>query len=71
MRSMWDCTNFKIDATSMMSGMSSEKPEDERFLLMDHIWSAYEVIGEVTMKIGAMRVMIHRTSDIVLLGSLV
>ena len=50
----------------MMRGMSSEKPAEERFLLMDHIWSAYEVTGEVTMKIGAMCVMIHFSSDMVL-----
>lgn len=50
----------------MMRGISSEKPADERFLLIDHIWSAYEVTGEVTMKIGAIWVITHLTRDMVL-----
>jgi hypothetical protein len=33
---------------------------------MLHIWSAYEVTGDVTMKIGAMWVMTHLTSDMAL-----
>jgi hypothetical protein len=36
-----------------MRGTSSEKPADERFLLIDHIWSAYDVTGELTMNSGA------------------
>ena len=59
-------TYFSIDATSMMRGTSSENPADERFLLIDHIWSAYEVTGELTMKIGAKCVMAHFTMDMVL-----
>ncbi len=42
-----------MEATSIMRGMSSEKPADDLFLLTDHIWSAYDVTGEVTMKKGA------------------
>jgi hypothetical protein len=60
-------TYLVMDATSIISGMSSEKPADERFLLMDHIWSAYEVTGEVTMKIGAIWEMTHLMRNIVIL----
>ena len=49
-----------------MRGMSSEKPAEERFLLMDHIWSAYDVTGDVTRKSGAMCVMIHFAKDMAL-----
>ena len=52
--------------TSIMSGMSRENPALERFLLIDHIWSAYEVIGEVTMKTGATCVTAHLTKVIAL-----
>jgi hypothetical protein len=56
-----------MDATSMIKGISSEKPADERFLLIDHIWSAYDVTGEVTIKIGAMWAMTHLTRDMMIL----
>ena len=42
-----------MDANNMMRGISSEKPVEDRLLLIDHIWSAYDVTGEVTMKRGA------------------
>lgn len=47
-------TNFVIEATSMMRGMSRENPADECFRFMLHIWSPYDVTGEVTMNTGAM-----------------
>lgn len=47
----------------MMRGRSSENPSDDRFLCMDHVWSAYDVTGDVMMNIGAMCVMIHLTKD--------
>ena len=50
----------------MIKGTSSENPADERFLLMDHIWSAYDVTGELTMNSGAICVMIHLRSDMIL-----
>lgn len=57
---------FKILDTSMISGMSSEKPALDRDLLIAHIWSAYDVTGEVTMNRGAMCVMVHFTRDMAL-----
>ena len=39
---------MRMEATSMISGMSREKPADDRFLWMDQIWSAKEVTGEET-----------------------
>lgn len=59
-------TYFKMDAVSMIRGMSREKPLEERLLLMDHIWSAYEVTGEEMMKSGAMLVTASLTSDMML-----
>ena len=50
----------------MMRGMSSEKPAEERILLIDQIWSAYDVIGELTMKTGAICIMVHLKKDITL-----
>lgn len=62
-----DCsTHFRTEETSMIRGMSSENPADERLLCILHIWSAYEVTGEVTMKTGAMCVITHFTSDMAL-----
>ena len=55
-----------IDAKSIIRGISNEKPADDRLLLMAHIWSAYEVTGEVTMKIGAKCWMVHLIKDMVL-----
>jgi len=50
----------------MIRGISSEKPALDRFLLMDQIWSAYEVTGEVMMNTGAMCVKTHLMRVIVL-----
>ncbi len=61
-------TYFSIDDTSMISGMSRENPAEERLFLMLHIWSAYDVTGEVTIKTGAMCVSVQRTSDMTLLA---
>ena len=36
-----------------MSGISSENPSLDLVLCMEYIWSAYEVIGDATRKIGA------------------
>lgn len=47
----------------MMSGRSRLKPSDERFLCMDHVWSAYDVTGEVMMNMGAMCVTTHFIND--------
>jgi hypothetical protein len=58
--------HFAIEATSMISGTSREKPADDRFLFIDHIWSAYEVTGEVMRKRGAMWVITHATNDMIL-----
>lgn len=41
-------TNFVMEATSMIKGISREKPAEERLRCMEYIWSAYEVMGEVT-----------------------
>ena len=54
----------------MMSGMSNEKPALDRVLDILHIWSAYEVIGEVMMKMGAMCVMIALMKDMILRQSI-
>lgn len=59
-------TYLRMLATSMISGTSSEKPALERFLLIDHIWSAYEVTGEVIMNKGATCVTAHLTRVIAL-----
>lgn len=53
-------------AKSMINGMSSEKPADERFLLIDHIWSAYDVKGELMMNRGATRVVTQLNRDMIL-----
>ena len=58
--------HFNIDATSIISGISSENPADERVLLIDQIWSPYDVTGELTMNSGAICVMIHLTTDMIL-----
>lgn len=47
----------------MIRGRSSENPSDERFLCMDHIWSAYDVTGDVMMNMGAMCVITHFIND--------
>lgn len=41
-------THFKIDATSMINGISNENPADVLDLCMLYIWSAYDVNGAVT-----------------------
>lgn len=64
-------TDFNIDATSMMSGISSEKPADERLFEILHIWSAYDVTGDVTIKMGAMCVTIQERSDMILYAEMV
>jgi hypothetical protein len=61
-----ETTHFNIEATSIINGMSREKPADERLLLIDHIWSPYEVTGELTMNSGAICVMIHFRNDMTL-----
>jgi hypothetical protein len=58
-----ETTHFNIEATSIINGISSEKPADERFLFIDHIWSPYEVTGELTMNSGAIWVMTHFRND--------
>jgi hypothetical protein len=57
---------LRILATSIISGISSEKPALERFLLIDQIWSAYDVTGEVIINSGATCVTAHLTRVIVL-----
>lgn len=39
---------LRIEASSMIRGISSEKPADVRVRWMLRIWSAYDVTGEVT-----------------------
>jgi hypothetical protein len=39
----------RIEATSMINGMSRENPRLERVLWMLHIWSEYEVRGDTMM----------------------
>lgn len=39
--------HFKIDATSMIRGMSNEKPAEHLVLCILSIWSAYDVMGAV------------------------
>ena len=53
-------------ATSIISGISSEKPALDLFLLIDQICSAYDVTGEVTINKGATCVTAHLTRVIVL-----
>jgi len=40
------------DATSMMSGISSEKPALDRFRCIEKAWSLYESIGDMTRNAG-------------------
>lgn len=42
-----------MDATSIISGMSSEKPADDRVRWIEYIWSAYEVTGDDTMLLSS------------------
>jgi hypothetical protein len=37
---------LRIEATSMIRGMSREKPAEDLVLWILHIWSAYDVTGE-------------------------
>ncbi len=41
------------DATSMMSGMSREKPALDLVRYMERAWSPYERMGDRIRKIGA------------------
>lgn len=44
---------LSIEATSIMRGMSNEKPALDLLLWIAIVWSAYEVIGEIIMNMGA------------------
>ena len=44
-----------MDATNIIKGISSEKPALDFVLCMEYVWSAYEVMGEIMMKTGAMK----------------
>jgi hypothetical protein len=48
-------TYLKIDATNMINGMSNENPALDFVRCIEYVWSAYEVIGEIMMKIGAIK----------------
>lgn len=43
----------RIDATSIISGISRENPALDFDLYIAAIWSAYEVIGDTIMNTGA------------------
>lgn len=38
---------LRIEASSIIRGMSREKPEEVRVRWIEYIWSAYEVMGDV------------------------
>ncbi len=44
---------LRTDATSIINGISNEKPALDLVLCMEYVWSAYEVMGEMIMKMGA------------------
>lgn len=46
-------TYRRIDATSIISGISRENPELDFDLYIAAIWSAYEVIGDTMINTGA------------------
>jgi len=53
-----------MDATSIINGMSSEKPALDFVRCIEYVWSAYEVMGEMMMKIGATKPVMKDTSPI-------
>jgi hypothetical protein len=44
-----------MDATNIINGISSEKPVLDFVLYIEYVWSAYEVMGEIMIKTGAMK----------------
>jgi hypothetical protein len=42
-----------------MSGMSNENPALDFVRCIEYVWSAYDVIGEIMMKIGATTAVIN------------
>jgi hypothetical protein len=55
---------FSIDATSIINGISSENPALDFVRCIEYIWSAYEVMGETMMKIGATKPVMKDTRPI-------
>jgi hypothetical protein len=58
-----------IDATSIISGMSSENPALVLFRCMESIWSPYEVMGDRMMKRGARKPEKKETIPILSVGA--
>ncbi len=44
---------LKIDATNIINGISSENPALDFVRCIEYVWSAYEVIGDIMINIGA------------------
>ena len=57
-------TYLKIDATNIINGISSENPALDFVRCIEYVWSAYEVMGEIMMKIGATKPVIKDTIPI-------
>jgi adenylosuccinate synthase len=57
-------TDRRIEATNMIKGISKLNPADDLFLCIARIWSAYEVIGEMIMNIGARKPVMKEVSPI-------
>lgn len=55
---------LKTDATSMINGISKEKPALDLVRCMEYVWSAYEVMGEIIMKMGAAKPVTKDTMPI-------
>ena len=48
----------------MINGISSEKPALDFVRCIEYVWSAYEVMGEMIMKMGAMKPVTNDTIPI-------
>jgi len=53
-----------MDATSIINGISRENPALDFVRCIEYIWSAYEVMGETMMKIGATKPVMKDTRPI-------
>jgi hypothetical protein len=62
-------THLKVDATNIINGISSENPALDFVRCIEYVWSAYEVMGEIMMKIGAMKPVMKDTTPILERGA--